>query len=225
MTIPSNIFRRVDSKLMDVARGRFDQASTKFGREAKPHAAFTVMGIMLTTALFTFMSGIRFEREYEQTVILTRIYQGLLAVLSLGAFAVAIYFWRVYLAMRQEGKNSDINLFFAESASLNRKIVFYVALVPWLIRSIYSYLNPIIIEQEMKRLKYRFYSDYLREVGITVFDNIIFSILFVELIRILIPQTSKWNNIKHFVAVVALLLVNTTIRAIALNITRGHGTM
>jgi len=91
--------------------------------------------------------------------------------------------------------------------------------------NLHDYLNPIVIEQEMKKIKYQFYSDYIREVGITSFDNIVFAILFVELMRILIPQTHKWTDKRHFAVVFALAFVTTAIKAIALNITRGHGTM
>jgi hypothetical protein len=225
MTPHSNIIKRIDSKLMNVAHDRFARAVLKLKPEAKPHSAFTVMGIMFATAMFTILSGIRFEHEYAQTILLTHIYKSLLALLSLGALAVAVYFWRVFFLLRREGKNSDKNIFFSESAGQNRKIVFYLALVPWFIRVIYDYLNPVIIEQEIKKIKYQFYSDYIREVGITSFDDIIFSILFVELMRILVPQTHKWTDKRHFAVVLALAFVMTAPKAIALNITRGHGSM
>ncbi len=225
MTPPSNIIKRIDNKLMNVANDRFARALSRLKNEVKPHSAFTVIGIMFATAMVTIMSGIRFEYEYAQTNFLTYLYKGLLALLSFGAFAVAFYFWRVFFILRREGRNNDKNLFFSESAGQNRKIVFYLALVPWFLRTIYVYLNPVIIEQEMKKVKYQFYSDYIREVGITFFDNIVFSILFVELMRILVPQTYKWTDKKHFAVVFALAFVMTALKAIVLNITRGHETM
>lgn len=225
MTPPSNIVRRIDNKLMNVANDRFSRALSRLEHDVKPHSAFTVMGIMFATAMLTILSGIRFEHEYAQANYLSYVYKILLGLLSLGAFAVAFYFWRVFFLLRREGKNNDKNLFFAESAGRNRKIVFYSALPLWLIRAIYGYLNPVIIEQEVKKIKYQFYSGYIREVGITAFDNIVFSILFVELMRILVPQTRRWTDKKHFAVVFALSLVITAIKAIALNVTRGHGTM
>ena len=225
MTPPSNIIRRIDNKLMNVANDQFARALSKLKHEVKPHSALTVMGIMFATAMLTIMSGIRFEHEYAQANVLSYVYKILLALSSLGAFAGAFYFWRVFFILRREGKNNDKNLFFAESAGQNRIIVFYLALVAWFLRTIYVYLNPLIIEQEMKKINYQFYSDYIRELGITFIDNIVFSILFVELMRILVPQTYKWTDKKHFALVFALTLVITTLKAIALNITRGHGTM
>ena len=210
---------------MHVANDRFARALSKLQHEVKPHSAFTVMGIMFATAMLTIMSGIHFEHEYAQANLLSYVYKILLALLSLGAFAVAFYFWRVFIILRKEGKNNDKNLFFSESAGQYRKMIFYLALVPWFLRTIYVYLNPVIIEQEMLKIKYQFYSDYIRELGITSFDNIIFSILFIELMRILVPQTYKWTDKKHFAGVFALTFVTTTIKAIALNITRGHGTI
>ena len=210
---------------MNIASNQFNLMLSRLQHDAKPHSAFTVMGIMLATAMLTIMSGIRFEHEYAQANYLSYVYKILLGLLSLGAFAVAFYFWRVFFSLRREGKNNDKNLFFAESARRNRKLVFYFALPLWFIRVIYGYLNPVIIEQEMKKIKYPFYSDYIREVGLAAFDNIVYSILFVELMRILVPQTRRWTDNKHFAVVFAFSLVITAIKAIALNITRGHGIM
>jgi len=217
-----NLIRQLDKKLLASARNQYLQSKY---REFKPHSGSTVIAIIFTNLFFNLLSGIRFEHESEQGFIFVMIYKGLLVLLTIGASAVAFYYWRVFFTLRKEGINTDKNVFFSESAGLYRKVVFYVTLVPWFIRTIYSHLYPVIIEQEMKRLKYQLHTEYYHEVSLTVFDNIIFSILFVEFLRILVPKTATWNNKKHVAAVISMTFVLSAIRAIALNITRGHGVM
>jgi hypothetical protein len=214
------ILGQLDRKFLASARNRYLQSKY---REFKPHSGSTVIAIIFTHLFFNLLSGIRFEHESGQSFFF--IYKGLLALLSIGAYVFAFYYWRVFFSLRREGVNADRNLFFAESAGLYRKVVFYVTLVPWLIRTIYSHFHPTIVDQEMKRLKYQLPSEYYHEVGLTVFDNIVFSILFVEFLRILLPQTFTWNNKKHMAAVISIAFVLSAVRAIVLNFTRWHGVM
>jgi hypothetical protein len=222
MKINFNIFGRLDGHFVASARNWYLQSKY---HEFKPHAGSTVIAFISTYLFFSLLSGLRFEHESSQGPIFVIIYKGLLALLSMGAYAVAFYCWRAFFTLRREGINADKNIFFSESAGLYRKVVFYVALVPWFVRTICSQLHPMIIEQEMKRVKYQLHSEYYREIGLSVFESVVFSILFVELLRIILPQSSTWNNKKHIAVVMSMSFVLSAVRAIALNITRGHGVM
>lgn len=222
MRIKYNILGQLDGHFVASARNWFMRLKD---REFKLHSGSTVIALIATYLFFNLLSGLRFEHEARQGLIFVVVYKGLLALLSIGAYAAAFYSWRVFFALRREGINTDKNIFFSESAGFYRKVVFYCALVLWFMRTIYSHLHPMIIEQEMKRLKYQLPAEYYREVGRSVIESIVFSILVVELLRIILPQSSKWDNKKHIAVVVSMSFVLSAVRAIALNITRGHGVM
>lgn len=212
-----NVIKRWDKKILSSARERYLQSTN---RALKPHSGITVLAIFAIYLFSDFLSGIKFEHEsYHDLVIVFKV---LLALIFVILCIFSFYYWRVFFNLRREGINTDNNLFFAESAGLYRKIFFYASTVFWLIRTIHSHIYPVYIEQEMKRLKYQLRSDYYYDVGLTVLDNFIFSILFVELLRILLPRTYSWNNKKHIAVVVLMSFVLSAFRLLALSFAGGH---
>jgi hypothetical protein len=122
--------------------------------------------------------------------------------------------------LRKEGVNSDKNIFFAESAGLYRKIVFYIALIPYFINTIHSRFAPAVEYREtIKIWRYASLSDLYREAGLTVFHNIILLIVSVECIRLVYD----WSNKKHIAVVLLIAAILSVFQLLVRYSISGHG--
>jgi hypothetical protein len=75
----------------------------------------------------------------------------------------------------------------------------------------------------MKKLKYQLRSEYYHDTGIAILESIVFSILFIELIRIVFPNTFSWTDKKHALFVILMSLAISSFKVFALNLSSGHG--
>lgn len=221
MTTNSNIVTLWDKKLIAYTLKHYQDLRSEHNQEIKPHSLITVFALFGTSFLLGFMSDVMFKNVYGQGFIV--VLRGLMGAVCIAAYFAAFYHWRVLWTLRKEGVNTDKNLFFAESAGRERKIVFYIALALDIVRRIQSHLHPEEIGQQLRRLKYQLRSEYYHDVGIAVLDSIVLSILFIEFIRIIYPGSFSWSDKKHIVAVSLMSLAISSFKIFALNLTSGHG--
>lgn len=221
MIANSNIIRRWDNKWKDSALKHYQDLRSEYKYEIKPHSAFTVLAILATTGPFSLLSSVRFENVYGQHLLV--LLMGLQAIICITLYFVAYYHWRVFISLRHAGINTDNNIFFPESAGRYRKVSFYIAVALDSIRMIHSHLNPEDIRQKMRRLKFQLRSEYYHDVGLAILDSIVLSIIFVELARILFPQTFTWSSKKHAAIVIVASLIISTFKIVILYSTSGHG--
>ncbi len=212
----TSIFSKLDNKLTTYIRNQYLQSNKK--ADFKTHSFLTVGAIFLTDWFLTFKG---FQFQYLEDFII--LYRGALVFFFLAFYVSAFYQWRVLFGLRRDGNNTDKNLFFAESAGLYRKIVFYIALVPWFIMKSYSHFQTEDIERGMEGLKYALRADFYREAGFVVFESIIFSIILVELLRIFIIRTFSWSNKMHFAIVITISISLSGLRVFLLKLVSGHG--
>ena len=215
------ILSRWNDKLTSYTLKADHDMRAAYGHDVKSHSIITVFAIFVTYGLFGLFSHIRFDHPYLQTFIFAL--QALLAIFCITLYAIAIYHWRLFFRLRRDGHNKDKNLFFAESAGLYRKIAFYIALAIDSVRQIQSHIYPEDIGQRMRRLKFQLRSEYYHDIGIAILESIILSILFIEFMRIIFPNTFSWSDKKHAVVVILISLAISSFKVFALNLTSGHG--
>ena len=213
MNTDTNIFSKLDNKIITKITNAYLKSTKEV--EFKTHSFVTLFAIFLTDLLLTF-SGMQFH-FFKDFMIL---YNGTLALFCLVLYVYAFYLWRVLFSLRKEGLNTDKNLFFAESANLYRKIVFYIALIPLFIIKIIKYLKPEDVEQDMGRLKYVLRADFYHAAGFDVLESIVFAIVLVETMRIIFVKTFSWSNKTHFVVVFLIAFSLSIIRVTILSIFR-----
>jgi hypothetical protein len=218
MKLNSNIILKWHHKLNDSIHATYTSPKAS---GMKPHSFFTILAIFMTDTAPVFFNSMNYQTKYFQTFALIYKSAYLLAIICLCIYA--IYCWKVYLNLRREGRTNDKNIFFAESAGICRKVIFYLALVPELIINFSSRLHPENTAQQMDRLRYQLQSEFYREAGIDVLKTIIFSILIVELSRLLFPKTFSWSNRTHVAVVIVTAIVLSCLRVTALNFASGHG--
>jgi len=213
-----NILRKWNSKLGDSIRASYTNPIIV---GSKPHSVFTILAIFMTDTASIFINSINYQNTYLQTLAL--IYKSAYFFALICLWIYALYCWQVYLKLRREGRIKDKNIFFSESAEIYRKSIFYLALVPEIILNVSSRLNPENTSEQMNKLRYQLRSEFYREAGIDILKTIIFSILIVELSRLLFPKTLSWSNKTHAAVVIVTSIVLSCLRIAALNFASGHG--
>lgn len=214
----SNIILKWHRKLNDSIHATYTSPKVS---GIKTHSVFTILAIFLTDTAPMFFNSMNYQNKYFQTFAL--IFKAAYILAIIWVYIYAFFCWRVYLNLRREGRTNDKNIFFAESAGVYRKVIFYLALVPELIIDLNSHLHPNQTAQQMDRLRYQLRSEFYREAGIDVLKTIIFSILIVELSRLLFPKTFSWSSRTHAAVVIVTAIVLSCLRVTALNFASGHG--
>jgi hypothetical protein len=215
---PSDIFGKLNSKLSQSIRARYADPRMS---GIKLHSVFTVGAIFLTEILLIFFKSMNYQNDYLRIFIM--IYKAAYIVVLIWLYIYTFYCWRVYFRLREEGSSRDKNIFFSESAGLYRKVIFYVALVPWFISSFRSQFYPEDTSEMMNRLRYQLRADYYRAAGTTILESIMHAILLVELSRFIFPKTLSWSDKRHTTMVVVVSAIISTLRVAALNSASGHG--
>lgn len=210
-----NIFSKLDKRLRLYFRNQYLQSTAE--ADLKPHSFFAVGAVIVTDWVLSY--GIQFE-YWKDFMVLYRL---VLVLFCLSLYVMTFYYWRILFNLREEGLNADKNLFFAESADLPRKVVFYIAFAQWLIMTIYSHFYKSDIGTRMAKLQYALRADYYREVGFAVIESIVFAILLVEILRTFIVKTFLWDNKLHFVIVAVVATLISAIRILGLKLASGHG--
>lgn len=122
--------------------------------------------------------------------------------------------------MRKEGVIPDKNIFSAESAGVYRKIIFYIALIPYFIHIIHSRFAPAGEYHETINIwRYASLSDVYREAGLTVFYNMIDFIIFAECLRFFYA----WSNKKHIAVVLLATVLLSAFQLLVRYAISGHG--
>jgi len=221
MTPNTNIIVHWHEKLLASTRKQYQDIQTQYANKIKPHSAITVMAGFATVGPFSLLRGIAYDNLYGQTFLI--VLKTSMAILCVALYVAAFYHWRVFFELRRQGISTDKNFFFAESAGLNRKIFFYIALLIDSVRSIQTYIHYEDVGQRMRRLKYQLRSDYYHNTGIAILESTVLAVLFIELMRIIFPGTFNWSDKKHLWVVVLISTSIFTLRILSLNLSSGHG--
>jgi len=211
MKLNSNIILRWHRTLSDSIRTTYTSPKVN---GIKPHSFFTVLAALSTDLFLFMMKSMTFQNKY--LIVFGIAYQTVCILMISGLYIYAFYCWKVYLNLRRENIIKDNNLFFSESAGLYRKTLFYFALAS-------QYILELRSHPDFGEIRYQLRVDFYREAGITILESAIFSILIIELSRILFPKTFSWSNKTHYAVVIITAIAMSGLRVAALNFASGHG--
>jgi hypothetical protein len=211
---PKNIFRQLDDKLISFVRGHFPDPTEK--KDIKPHSIITVIAIFFSTSSLSpfFWS----EDSNLQTFFF--LYRLAFALFCLILYVSVFYSWRVYFILRKEGISSHKNMFFAESAGLFRKLVFYIALLPYFINvAHYRFAPAREYHETVNTWRYASLSVVYHEASLTLFYNLVFLIITVECLRLIYT----WSNKKHLAIVLLITTILSAFQLMVRYFISGHG--
>ena len=211
MGLNTNFIRELDSKLLDSIRARYTNPKIL---GTKPHSIFTVLALILTKSMPVYFMSMHHQNVYFHNFAL--IFNGACTTGLIGLYIYAFYCWRVYLDLRNTHINTDKNMFFAESTGLYRKFLFYPALATEIILKFFP-------RPDFDQIRYQLRADFYHETWIIIFDSVAWSILIIELSRILFSNTFSWSDKKHYGVVIVTAAVMSGLQVAALNFASGHG--
>jgi hypothetical protein len=221
MTSISNVIGRLDKKLTAYALDQYQDRNSANTHGLKPHSIITtITGAGLLVALGTFFQ-ITFDNAYGHGFMI--LFKSVLVIFFIAISIATFYQWRVLFSLRRAGLNADKNLFFNESTGIYRKAAFYIALTFNIITTIHSRLYPEDLGQHLRRLKFQLRSEYYHDASILIIDSILFSILWIEVMRISFAGPSTWSNKKAAAVLILSSFSFSGIRVFFLSLASGHG--
>ena len=200
------IIRKIDNKLMELITKHRSSQDNVF----KPRSFITIFAFMFSYFAITFLEDI--STIFPKILIICFLSFGLVCAV------MATYEWRYFFSLRKKGLNQDRNYFFEESAGKYRKIAFYISLLIFILLGIFKVGNIKSID-----LKYILRSDFYQILSLNILRYVFWTIVLVELVRILFPSAAKWSNRKHLLVVILLSLTFSVLQFITLKILSGHG--
>jgi hypothetical protein len=200
------IIRQIDNRLMTLITKPHSSQDNVF----KPRSFWTVFALFFPYFAISFL-------EYVSTIYSKILFIGFLSF-GLVCAVIATLEWRYFFSLRKKGLNQDRNYFFEESAGKYRKSAFYFSLIIFILLRVFKVGDIKSID-----FKYILRSDFYQILSLGILRYVVWTIVLVELVRVLFPSAAKWSNKKHLLVVILLLLTFSVLQFITLRILSGHG--
>jgi hypothetical protein len=200
------IIKQIDNRLMTlITKHHYPE-----GNVFKPRSFLTIFALIFPYFATNFLEDV--STIFSKLLIIGFLSFGLVCAV------MATYEWRYFFLLRKKGLNQDRNYFFEESAGKYRKSAFYFSLIIFILLEVFKVGDIKSID-----FKYILRSDFYQLLSLSILRYVVWTIVLVELVRVLFPSAAKWSNKKHLLVVILLLLTFSVLQFITLRILSGHG--
>lgn len=210
--------KKADDRILSIVRKHFRQhlnAPTPY----KLHSISTIVAVGLTiNSISPF-----FYNGYDAFGIFFTAFRVVYALFLIALYINTYYYWRAFFELKKEGVVSDKNLFFSESANLQRKITFFLALVIDTIHILRSQVIPTDLQGTLRKIRFATRAEFIQDAGQTIFYNLIFAIIAVECVRLMYSKSFSWTNAKHFRIVALITIILSVVQLFSRYYFSGHG--
>lgn|SRR5574337_351969 len=210
--------KKADDRILSFVRKHFRQnlnAPTPY----KLHSISTIVAVGLTiNSISPF-----FYNGYDTFGNFFTAFRVVYALFLIALYINTYYYWRVFFELKKEGVVSDKNLFFSESANLQRKITFFLALVIDTIHILRSQVIPTDLQGTLRKIRFATRAEFIQDAGQTIFHNLIFAIIVVECVRLMYSKSFSWTNAKHFRIVALITIIFSVVQLFFRYYFSGHG--
>jgi len=210
--------KKADDRFLSFVRKHFRQ-NLKAPTPYKLHSISTIVAVGLSiNSISPF-----FYNGYDAFGNLFTAFRVVYALFLIALFINTYYYWRVFFELRKEGVVSDKNLFFSESANLQRKIAFFVALVIDTIHILRSQVIPADLQGTLRKIRFATRTEFIQDAGQTIFYNLLFAIIAVECVRLMYSKSFSWTNAKHLTIVMLITFIFSVVQLFSRYYFSGHG--